>query len=78
VIYAQLGYNRWADTNRIILLYPQVDRSPSVGNIPLTAQINPNGCWDWWGYSQPFGFQLRHGLQIDTVRQMVARLEQQP
>jgi poly(3-hydroxybutyrate) depolymerase len=41
-------------------------------------QVNPNGCWDWWGYSQPFGFQLRHGLQIDTVRRMVARLEQQP
>lgn len=78
VIYAQLGYNRWADTNRIILLYPQVDRSPSVGNFPVTLPLNPKGCWDWWGYSQPFGFQLRHGLQIDSVRRMVARLEQQP
>ncbi|GAA0741842.1 MULTISPECIES: extracellular catalytic domain type 2 short-chain-length polyhydroxyalkanoate depolymerase [Sphingomonas] len=85
VIYAQLGYNRWADTNRIILLYPQVDRSATwwnipveQGGIPLTWQANPFGCWDWWGYSQTFGFQLRHGLQIDSVRRMVARLEQQP
>jgi poly(3-hydroxybutyrate) depolymerase len=78
VIYAQLGYNRWADGNRIILLYPQVDKSPTWAGMPLTWQVNPFGCWDWWGYSQPFGFQLRHGLQIDTVRRMVARLEQQP
>lgn len=78
VIYAQLGYNRWADTNRIILLYPQVDKPPSWGGMPLTWQANPYGCWDWWGYSQWFGFQLRYGLQIDTVRRMVARLEQRP
>ncbi|MGN7999600.1 extracellular catalytic domain type 2 short-chain-length polyhydroxyalkanoate depolymerase [Sphingomonas sp. 22176] len=78
VIYAQLGYNRWADNNRIILLYPQVDKSPTWAGMPLTWQVNPFGCWDWWGYSQTFGFQLRHGLQIDSVRRMVARLEQQP
>lgn len=68
IIYGRLGYNRWADRNGIILLYPQVNRT-----LPLP---NPYGCWDWWGYSQWFGFQLRHAPQIDTVRRMVTRLQQ--
>jgi hypothetical protein len=37
------GYNKWADTNNIIVLYPQA-----------TADIrNQWGCWDWWGYDDP-------------------------
>jgi hypothetical protein len=45
------GYNRWADTNNIIVLYPQavadsVNHSPS----PSGAGANGNGCWDWVGY----------------------------
>lgn len=71
IIYARVGYNAWADSNRIIILYPQVDKT-------TIAEGNPLGCWDWWGYSEPFGFQLRHGFQIDSVRRMVARLEEQP
>lgn len=64
-IYARLGYNRWADSNGIILLYPQVDKNPLA--------LNPYGCWDWWGYTG-LGFQLRHGGQIGAVHQMVQRL----
>lgn len=37
------GYNAWAEANRIIILYPQAVKS-YVPN-------NPNGCWDWWGYT---------------------------
>jgi poly(3-hydroxybutyrate) depolymerase len=34
------GYNRWADTNRLIVLYPQA--------IARYWWIyNPRGCWDW-------------------------------
>ncbi len=33
------GYNRWADANRIVVLYPQ------------TSNAALNACWDWWGYS---------------------------
>jgi poly(3-hydroxybutyrate) depolymerase len=62
-IYAKLGYNRWADSNGIVVLYPQVDASLS----------NPMGCWDWWGYSG-LNFQLRHGPQIDAVHRMVKKL----
>jgi poly(3-hydroxybutyrate) depolymerase len=32
------GYNRWADANNIVVLYPQ------------TGQKATNSCWDWWGY----------------------------
>jgi len=35
------GFARWADTNRLVILFPQV--SASV--------LNPKGCWDWWGYT---------------------------
>ncbi len=34
------GYNEWADTNRIIVLYPQT----------ISEMENPQACWDWWSY----------------------------
>jgi poly(3-hydroxybutyrate) depolymerase len=41
--YTHAGLNEWADTNRIVVLYPQVTKSST----------NPQGCWDWWGYTGP-------------------------
>ncbi len=38
------GYNEVADANSLIMLYPQVKRSKPV-------PFNPQGCWDFWGYS---------------------------
>jgi hypothetical protein len=64
-VYARLGYNQWADSNGIVILYPQVD--PSL--------LNPMGCWDWWGYTG-FNFLLRHGAQMATISAMIARLQQ--
>ena len=41
--YQNAGYNRWADTNKIVVLYPQA-----------TATLNnPGGCWDWWDMTMP-------------------------
>lgn len=37
------GYNRWADTNSIIVLYPQIAKK--------LISDNPDRCWDWWGYT---------------------------
>ena len=65
-VYASAGYNRWADHNRLIVLYPQV----------VTSQAfppNPAGCWDWWGYTGPT-FQVRSGVQLSAVKAMVDRL----
>ncbi|PZU09792.1 MAG: depolymerase [Sphingomonas sp.] len=67
-----LGYNGWAEANRIIILYPQVDKSE-------VAPFNPQGCWDWWGYTGPAltGFPRFHtqsAPQLRAVRAMVERL----
>ena len=60
------GYNRWADTNRLIVLYPQA--------IARWFWIyNPRGCWDWWGYSGTT-YATKEGPQIRTVLKMVDRL----
>jgi poly(3-hydroxybutyrate) depolymerase len=36
------GYDVVADTTRIVVLYPQA--------VSVMFR-NPNGCWDWWGYT---------------------------
>ena len=61
------GYNRWADTNRLIVLYPQVEASWN----PFA--FNPRGCWDWWGYSGA-NYHTREGVQIREVMAMLKRL----
>jgi poly(3-hydroxybutyrate) depolymerase len=62
----QAGYNRWADANGIVVLYPQVAKS-------RFWPVNPSGCWDWWGYSGA-NYASRDGLQLSTVRRMLAAL----
>ena len=63
----EAGYNRWADTNRMIVLYPQVAASAS----PFL--FNPRGCWDWWGYTGA-NYHTREGAQIRAVKAMLDRL----
>lgn len=58
---AEAGYNRWAEANRIVVLYPQ------------TGADAPNGCWDWWGYSGD-AYATRMGPQMKAVKGMVDRL----
>ncbi len=63
-LYARTtGYNRWAETNRLVILYPQ----SSVSN------GNPNGCWDWWGYDDP-AYHTKRGRQMAAIATMAARL----
>lgn len=57
------GFARWADSNRMIVLYPQVDPGP----------LNPQGCWDWWGYTGR-EYLTRNGPQIVAVQRMLKRL----
>jgi hypothetical protein len=57
------GYNRWAATNNIVVLYPQI----------MTSTNNPNGCWDWWGYAGE-DYYGQQGKQMSAVRSMVDRL----
>lgn len=60
------GYNAWADTNNLIVLYPQTVSSSGV-------PYNPNGCWDWWGYNET-GYATKSGSQIAAVRAMLTQL----
>jgi len=44
-VYARnAGYNEVGELNNIIILYPQA----------INYGANPNGCWDWWGYTVNF------------------------
>jgi poly(3-hydroxybutyrate) depolymerase len=62
----EAGYNRWADTNRIIVLYPQAIAR-------WWGTYNPKGCWDWWGYSGS-EYHTKEGAQIRAVKAMLDRL----
>jgi poly(3-hydroxybutyrate) depolymerase len=64
-VYSKLGYNNWADSNQIIMLYPQTDKS--------MLPFNPPGCWDWWGYTG-LDFETQSGAQLAAVHAMVKRL----
>lgn len=60
------GYNDWAESNAIVVLYPQVGSS-------RMAPLNPLGCWDWWGYTgEEYG--TKAGPQIAAVRAMIDAL----
>ena len=63
------GYNEWADTNRLIILYPQT----IVGDPADFEPQNPFGCWDWWGYTN-FNYAVKAGRQITAIKAMLDRL----
>src|SRR5262249_60583678 len=63
VFIKQAGFANWADANRLVLLYPQV----------TTTTLNPQACWDWWGYTGR-DYLTRNGPQIEAVRRMLDRL----
>jgi len=55
------GLNEWAESNRIIVLYPQIEKSA----------FNPQGCWDWWGYTGP-DYDRRSGKQIAGIAALIS------
>jgi poly(3-hydroxybutyrate) depolymerase len=61
----EAGYNRWAETNRLIVLYPQVKAT--------WFPFNPRACWDWWGYTDA-AYHTKDGAQIRAVWAMLERL----
>jgi poly(3-hydroxybutyrate) depolymerase len=64
------GLNAWAMTNDLVILYPQVGAS-------ALRPLNPQGCWDWWGYSGA-DYAERSGAQVRAVAAMVERLVASP
>jgi poly(3-hydroxybutyrate) depolymerase len=66
------GYNEKADPNDIVVLYPQVE------GVDDGLTQNPEGCWDWWGYSSPSATQpdyySKNAVQIRALHAMLRRL----
>jgi Esterase PHB depolymerase len=68
------GYNRWADTNDILVLYPQAVADNTAHATAASGSLpNPNGCWDWIGW---YGtdFDQKTGVQIKAIIAMVDRI----
>lgn len=63
----QAGYKETADTNNIVVLFPQATASAA----------NPNGCWDFWGYTNA-DYATRAGIQMVAVKRMVDRIANRP
>ncbi len=62
------GYNAWADTNHLIVLYPQAKASD-------VDPANPLACWDWWSYiDHSDDYVTRSGAQIRTIKAMLDAL----
>ena len=61
--YMHSGYNQWADTNNVIVLYPQA----------TATTANPNGCWDWFGYDD-VNFPGKSGGQMVAIKTMIDRV----
>ncbi|WP_228151617.1 extracellular catalytic domain type 2 short-chain-length polyhydroxyalkanoate depolymerase [Pseudazoarcus pumilus] len=67
------GYNEWAEANRLIVLYPQVHARHGMAWGSWRWVYNPQGCWDWWGYSGK-AYPTRDGGQIRAVHSMLQQL----
>jgi len=57
------GYNGWAEANDIIVLYPQTVAS-------FFNPSNPNGCFDWWGYTNA-NYALKTGPQMQFTGKLI-------
>jgi len=66
----EAGINEWADTNYLVVVYPDTIASSAPG------PTNPNGCFDWWGYSNQVdpNYALKSGAQMSVLYSMVQRV----
>ncbi len=66
------GYNHMAESNNLIVLYPQ-----ATGDDDNAAQ-NPDGCWDWWGYTSPDpkapDYYSKDAIQIQAIHRMLQQV----
>lgn len=66
------GYMEMGEANNIIILFPQ------VGGDDDNAIQNPDGCWDWWGYSAADydnpDYYTQNATQIRAINGMLDRL----
>lgn len=63
---SKTGINLWADSNNLIVLYPQTKKS-------LFMPLNPQACWDWWGYTDE-QYATKNAQQVVAVKNMLEQL----
>lgn len=61
------GYNRWADVNSMVVLYPQFHTTP----------LNPKACADWFAYTGT-AYASNIGTQPLAIKRMIDQLLGQP
>lgn len=65
-LFPQLGnLDTYADTNNLVVLYPQA--------VSSVLPLNPQGCWDWWGYDGS-DFAVKSAPQMRSIVAMVHAL----
>ena len=67
------GYNHWAASNRLVVLYPQTESRYGLAFGSTKWVMNPKACWDWWGYTGA-EYHTRDAVQMRAVRSMIDKL----
>jgi poly(3-hydroxybutyrate) depolymerase len=68
------GYTRWADTNNMIVLFPQARADLNVyPTVASGMQSNANACWDTVGFYGA-NYAQKSGAQLSAIKAMVDRL----
>lgn len=65
VFNTSTGYNLWADTNNIIVLYPQ-----TITDALNSPQPDEQGCWDGFAF-YGLNYDQKGGVQIEALMRMV-------
>lgn len=76
--WRNIGVNEWADNNHILVLYPQA-RTVSTADFATPGpadllNINPQGCWNWWGYAYDSRYLFKDGKQVAAIWAMIQRV----
>lgn len=68
------GYTRWADTNDMIVLFPQALADLNSYSTPANGVVNnANACWDTVGFYGA-NYAQKSGAQLSAIKAMVDRL----
>jgi predicted esterase len=60
----QTELNEWAESNNIVVVYPQATANALLGN--------PDACFDWWGYTGS-AYARKNGVQVTVFREMIRK-----
>ena len=68
-IYKNVGVNEWADSNQMIVMYPQW--------IKTFSPVNNKGCNDWWGYTDHVhntNYDDKDAPQMKAIQLMIEKI----